>query len=70
MATLNLDRKAARQQIKNYDSSRNIFIKKYFKAELEDPTNYDLVINSEHLIYEDVASIIIDSLSVQGRVAG
>jgi cytidylate kinase len=70
MANLKLDEKAAKQEINKYDSSRNEFIKRYFKADLEDPNNYDLVINTEHLNYEDAASIIIDSLSLQGRIAG
>jgi cytidylate kinase len=65
-----LDEKAAQQEIKKYDGSRSEFIKRYFKADLEDPNNYDLVVNTEHINYEDAASIIIDSLSLQGRVAG
>lgn len=68
--SLKLDEKAAQQEIKKYDGSRSEFIKRYFKADLEDPNNYDLVVNTEHINYEDAASIIIDSLSLQGRVAG
>jgi len=70
MESLKLDEKATRQEIKKYDGSRSEFIKRYFKAEIEDPNNYDLVVNTEHINYEDAASIIIDSLSLQGRVAG
>jgi cytidylate kinase len=70
MGSMNLNKNAARQEIKKYDSSRHEFIKRYFKADLEDPNNYDMVINTEHLSYEDAASIIIDSLALQGRVAG
>lgn len=58
-----MDEKAAKQEITRFDSSRHEFIKRYFKAELEDPIHYDLVINTEHLSFEDAASIIIDTLS-------
>ena len=69
MGSLNLDKNTAKQEIKKYDGSRHVFIKRYFKADLEDPNNYNLVINTEHLGYEDAASIIIDSLAIQGRIA-
>jgi cytidylate kinase len=69
MGSMNLDKKAAKQEIKKYDGSRHEFIKRYFKADIEDPNNYDLVISTEHFSYEDVASIIIDSLTLQGHIA-
>jgi cytidylate kinase len=55
-----LEEKEAKQEINRYDSSRHEFIKRYFKADLEDPINYDLVINTEHIRYEDAASTICD----------
>ena len=36
-------------------------------AKLEDSAYYDLVINTEHLSFEDAASIIIDALSLRDR---
>jgi CMP/dCMP kinase len=57
-----LDEKAAKQEINRFDSSRKEFIKRYFKADLENPINYDLTINTEHLTYENAALIIIDTL--------
>jgi cytidylate kinase len=62
MNSMNLDEKSARQEISNFDNSRHEFIKRYFKANLDDPLNYDLVVNTEHLGYEASASIIINSL--------
>jgi cytidylate kinase len=62
-----MDEKAAKQEITRFDSSRREFIKRYFKAELEDPINYDIVINTEHLIFEDTASIITDTLFLRGQ---
>lgn len=70
MNSLKLDEKGAKQEIARFDSSRREFIKRYFKAELEDPIYYDLVINTEHLSFEDATSIIIDALSLQGQVTG
>jgi len=64
MKSQNLDEKAAKKEIARFDSSRQEFIKRYFKAELEDPINYDLVINTEHLSNEDATSIIIYTLSL------
>lgn len=63
MNSLNLDKKAAKQEIARFDGSRREFIKRYFKADLEDPLNYDLVINTEHLDFKDAASIIINTLA-------
>lgn len=60
---LNVDEKKARQEIENFDSSRREFIKRYFKADLEDPLNYDLVINTGYLEYKDAAAIIINAVT-------
>jgi cytidylate kinase len=64
MSDRKLGKKAAKQEISRFDSSRHEFVKRYFKTELEDPIHYDLVINTEHLSFEDAASIIIDALSL------
>lgn len=61
------DEKAVKKEINRFDSSRREFIKRYFKAELEDPLNYDMVINTEHLSFDDAASIIIDALSLRNK---
>jgi cytidylate kinase len=69
MNTMNLEEKSARQEIHNFDSSRREFIKRYFKADLEDPINYDLVVNTEHISFKDAVSLIIDILSSKKPVA-
>jgi cytidylate kinase len=58
----------ARKEIERFDSSRREFIKRYFKAELEDPVNYDLVINTEHLDIDAAAMVVIYGLSKQQNV--
>jgi cytidylate kinase len=65
MDSQKLEEKEAKQQISRYDSSRHEFIKRYFKAELEDPIYYNLVINTEHISYEDATSIIIDTITLK-----
>jgi cytidylate kinase len=58
MEGLQLDQEAAKKEVERFDRSRREFTKRYFHTELEDPLNYDLVINTQRLIFEDAASII------------
>jgi cytidylate kinase len=67
MRDLKLKEEAARQEIASFDNSRHEFIKRYFQAELEDPVNYDLAINTEHLSYQAAASIVVDTLSYKNQ---
>jgi cytidylate kinase len=69
LARLTKHRKSSEvgHEISRFDNSRREFIKRYFKADLEDPVYYHLVINTEHIIFEDAASLIIDTLSLRGR---
>lgn len=64
---MKVDEQAARKEIARFDSSRREFIKRYFKAELEDPLHYDLVINTEHLSFEAAASVVVDTLAFKDR---
>jgi len=63
MENLKLDPEAAKREITRFDSGGREFIKRYFKAEVWDPVNYDLVVNTEHLSLEASASLIVDALS-------
>jgi len=58
MEGLQLGEEDAKKEVERFDSSRREFTKRYFHAELEDPLNYDLVINTQRLIFEDAASVI------------
>ncbi|MFC1988279.1 AAA family ATPase [Chloroflexota bacterium] len=62
MEDLNVNEGAAEKEIKRYDGSRREFIKRHFQAELEDPINYDLVLNAEKLSFEAVSAIIVGAL--------
>jgi cytidylate kinase len=56
MDSLHIDEVRARKEINGFDSSRREFIKRYFKSEIEDPVNYDLVINTERMNYQEAAT--------------
>jgi cytidylate kinase len=63
MQDLKLDQETAKQEIARFDNSSRKFIKRYFKADWEDPECYDLVINTGHLSFEAAASIVVNALS-------
>jgi cytidylate kinase len=62
MEDMKINEEAARKEITRFDSSRREFIKRYFQAELEDPVNYDIVINTSVINYKDAAAIVIKAL--------
>lgn len=62
MEALKLDESAARHEISRFDNSAREFIKRFFNAEMEDSTHYDLVINTENLSQEAAANIAIEAL--------
>jgi cytidylate kinase len=61
------DERTAKKEIENYDSGRREFIKKYFHATLENPLDFDLVINTELIAYENAAVIIAGVLPLKNR---
>ena len=67
MESMKLDEGNARKEIKRFDGSRREFIKRYFHAELEDPLDYDLVINTNHLNFENAAAIIFNVVTFKDR---
>jgi cytidylate kinase len=64
MKDLNLNKDEASKEIERFDSSRHEFIKRYFKAEIEDPVNYDLVINTKKLDVDAAVTLIIGTLNL------
>jgi len=54
-----------RKEIELFDSSHREFARRYFHAFLEDLVNYDLVINTEHINFNDAVSIIVDTLPLK-----
>jgi cytidylate kinase len=70
MSSGTLDEKTARQEVARFDNSRKEFIKRYFKEDLENPVNYDVVINTEHLTFGEAVSIILDTISLKNPIGG
>ena len=70
MKSQKIDESATQKQIAHFDSSRREFIKRYFKAEMNDPVYYDLVLNTEHLNFEAAASIVTSALPVRKQTKG
>jgi hypothetical protein len=62
MESQKLDETAAKHEISQFDSSAREFIKRFFNAEMEDSTHYDLVLNTGNLSQEAAASIAVEAL--------
>jgi cytidylate kinase len=62
-----LDQEAARLEIERSDKSLRKFIKRYFKAELEDPVYYDLILNTERFTFQAASSIVVNALPFKGQ---
>ncbi len=63
--SLKLGQEAAKREIARFDNSRREFIRRYFHVEREEPEQYNLVINTEHLSFQAAASIVIDALTLK-----
>jgi cytidylate kinase len=71
MKKLKLSREAAAIEIKSFDGSRREFVKRYFRADVENPEGYDLMVNTERFDAGAAATIIVDALSlIDGKTAG
>jgi cytidylate kinase len=55
--------KEAEQRIIKTEKDRKAFIKKYFNADMTDPANYDLTLNTAHYTVEAAASIIKEAFN-------
>lgn len=62
MERLKLDEEDARKEIARIDDGSREFVKRYFQADILDPINYDIVINTKHLSIESAATIIVDAI--------
>jgi cytidylate kinase len=62
MERLKLNEEDARNEIAHFDDGSRVFIKRYFRADIVDPINYDIVINTNHISIEGAASIIVDAV--------
>ena len=67
MESLAIKETEARKEVEHSDSSHREFARRYFHAVLEDPINYDLVINTEHFNIEDTASLVAGALPFKDK---
>jgi hypothetical protein len=70
MKTMKLSEDAAGREIARFDKGSHEFIKRYFHSDINDPVNYDLVVNTEHISVEAAASIVVHALPLKETTAG
>ena len=54
----------AKRRVMRTESDRRAFVRKYFNADIADPTHYDLVVNTETLNVDDTVKIISSALGM------
>ena len=59
-----VSKEEARRRVMRTESDRRAFIRKYFNADIADPNNYDLVINTDTLKLEDAVNVIAAALGM------
>jgi cytidylate kinase len=62
MESMGISEDKAKQEVSHFDCAAREFLKRFFGAEMEEPTHYDLVINTERLTYDDAAAIIASAM--------
>lgn len=60
----NIPVEEARRRVVRTESDRRAFIRKYFNADITDPVNYDLIINTATLSVEDAVKVISAALGM------
>jgi cytidylate kinase len=65
MESLKLNEDKAKQEMTRFDNAAREFLKRYFGAEMEDPTCYDIVVNTERLDFEMACSVVIHTLRLR-----
>jgi len=61
-ATFKVSPRIAKRRVVRTNSDRRAFIRKYFNADIDDPTNYDLIINTGSIGIEPAVDAIIGAL--------
>jgi cytidylate kinase len=65
MRTYKVTDNEARRQVMRTEADRKAFIRKYFQADMMDPMNYDLVINTEHIDIDLAVRIVKDTFNTR-----
>jgi cytidylate kinase len=66
---INTTEDKAKSEISRFDGSAREFIKRFFSSDMDDPNNYDLVVSTERLSFEQAASIIYDASIIKSSMA-
>jgi cytidylate kinase len=62
-----IDEKEALEKIREEDKGRKDYVKQHFNKDIEDPLLYDLVINTDSMSLEDVASMIVHMIDRKNK---
>lgn len=69
MDYFHMDEEEAARRIEESDKAHAAFLKKYFKAELEDMSHYDLVINTRKVTPREAIEMIVSLVKKTGYIA-
>jgi cytidylate kinase len=58
-ASEGLDAADAERAIKDSDAGRRDYLKRFYSVDPESPTDYDLIVNTDHLSFEQGAEIVL-----------
>ena len=64
----NCGKAAAKNILKKHSKEREGYVKKFLKADLNDISHYDLIINNSRMAKEQIISIIIELLKNKGYI--
>ncbi len=62
-ASLQVDDKEAARLIKRSDAGRADYIKRFYGVGAEQPTHYDLVVNTDRIAPDDAARLVVDAVT-------
>jgi cytidylate kinase len=65
MKYLDYSEREAFERVKRSDQERHDFMKKLFHADIDDPTRYDMVVNSERMDVEDLLPVVIAAMQAK-----
>jgi cytidylate kinase len=54
-----LDEAGAERMVKDSDAGRRDYLKRFYSVDSESPTDYDLVVNTDHFSFEQGAEIVL-----------
>lgn len=53
-----LERRAAESQVKAEDEAKRLYVRDYFGKDIDDPQHYHIIVNTDHISYENTAQLI------------